>query len=207
MSEKTPFIVLTVVFVVGIVGFVLMMTEANTGAATYGRSIYEVTRTAAETPGGDPSQTARQALNRRALYGSMVQQGENLARIEQKTGISTGQAYAKSGEALGTLGIAGTVKKEDSSSIPYRRVIDNARGCTTNVPWRTGQIGWQYAVGTDALEDSIRSLEWYKNGDTVALEDGRELTVMVRPCIANKPLIWGAEDTACAYQTGITSTY
>jgi hypothetical protein len=82
MSEKTPFIVLTVVFVVGIVGFVLMMTEANTGAATYGRSIYEVTRTAAETPGGDPSQTARQALDQRALYGSMVQQGENLARIE-----------------------------------------------------------------------------------------------------------------------------
>ncbi|MBW3001596.1 hypothetical protein KY338_00360 [Candidatus Woesearchaeota archaeon] len=204
MSEKTPFIVLTVVFVVGIVGFVLMMTDANTGAQSYGSSIYEKTRAAAETPGGDPSQFARQALDQRALYGSMVQQGENIATIEQKTGISTGQAYAQSGEALGTLGMAGTVKKEDSSSIPYKRVVDNKRGCKVfGIQRRLGQIGLQYAAGTETLRDSIRMLECYRSGEQTV--EGE--IPMVRSAIANKPLIWGAEDTYCCFSSGLEATY
>ncbi|MBW3004783.1 hypothetical protein KY310_03045 [Candidatus Woesearchaeota archaeon] len=204
MSEKTPFIVLTVVFVVGLVGFVMMMADANTGAATYGRSIYEVTRAASETPGGDPSQTARRAIDQRALYGSIVQYGENIEAVEQQTGIATGNAYTQAGQAVGNLGIAGTVKKEDSSSIPYKRIIDNERGCKVfGVTRRLGQTGLQYAAGTETLRDSIRMLECYKSGEQTAAGD----IPMVRPAIANKPLIWGADATYCCFSTGLKATY
>ncbi|MBW3004602.1 hypothetical protein KY310_02115, partial [Candidatus Woesearchaeota archaeon] len=198
MSEKTPFIVLTVVFVVGLVGFVMMMTDANTGAV----SIYEQTRAAAETSGGDPSTYWKIASGGRAYYGGIVQQGETQAKILEETGatIEGGQAYTQEGQATGNLGIAGTVQQDTSKRIPYRQINTNERGCKVfGVSRRMNQQGFQYAAGTETLRESIRMLECYKSGEQTAAGE----IPMVRSSIANRPLIWGADATYCCFSTGL----
>lgn len=193
MSEKTPFIVLTVVFVVGIVGFAMMMTDARTGAV----SIYEQTREDTLTKDGDPSVYWRSASGERALYGSRVQYGRNLATTEEETGVATGQAYASSGQAIGNLGIAGTVQQKESKRITFRRPQSHL-DCTTNVPARKNQIGRQQAVGTASQKDSLRRLDCYMTGDEVTTPDGKTMMVMVRSAMAGTPLVW-EENTACCY--------
>jgi len=204
MSEKTPFIVLTVVFVVGFVGFVLMMTDANTGAV----SIYEQTRAASETSGGDPSKYWQIASGGRAIYGGLVQQGETQPIIIEKTGApTTPTAYTEEGEPTGNLGVAGTTPYQ-SKRTAFKQINTNERGCYVyNVPKRQGQLGMQYAAGTEQLQDSLRTLECYRSGQQIQTEDGQTLTVMVRSAIQNRPLIWGADDTWCCFKSGLKATY
>lgn len=208
MSEKTPFIVLTVVFVVGFVGFVMMMTDANTGAQAYGTSIYEKTRVAAETPGGDPSKYWQIASGGRAYSGGIVQQSEKQAEIIKKTGAPvTPTAYTKEGQPTGNIGIAGTTPYQ-SKRTPFKQINTNERGCYVyNVPKRRGQLGMQYAAGTEQLQDSLRTLECYQSGQQIQTADGQTLTTMVRSAIQNKPLIWGADDTWCCFKSGLKATY
>ncbi|MBD3303935.1 hypothetical protein GF343_02225 [Candidatus Woesearchaeota archaeon] len=205
MSEKTPFIVLTVVFVVGMVGFVMMMTDANTGAV----SIYKQTREAAETPGGDPGKYWKAASGGRAIYGGIVQQGETQANIIEETGaqVEGGQAYTREGQATGNLGIAGTTSYQDKKR-SWKRLNENERGCYVyNQPVRSGQLGMQYAAGTEQLKHSLRTLECYQSGQQIQTAAGQTLTVMVRSAIQNRDLIWGADDTWCCFKSGLRATY
>ncbi len=201
MNEKTPFIVLTVVFVVGFVGLVMMMTEAKTGAyiSGPGSSIYEKTRIASETSGGDPSQYWQIAAGGRAYYGGTVL-NEQERNIRKDLGLPLTEEQEKDAR----LGIGGTVTDPHTKRLRFRQPTTNQRGCIVyNVKKRMGQTGWQYAAGTDTLKQSIRMLECYRSGEETA--EGE--IPMVRSSIATIPLTWGAEDTYCCFSSGLTSTY
>lgn len=201
MSERTPIIILTIVLVVGIAAFVMMMTDAKTGAV----SIYDQTRLQTETIGGNPAQYWRQAEGQRAYGAGFAHAGITQAQIIEQTGAPiTEGAYTYAGQDAGNLGIVGTSQDSYTKRLTFRQPISNERGCLVyGAPLRANQMGLQYPAGTPGQLTSIRLLECYKTGDKTP----EGTTVMVRAAIANRGLTWGAESTACCFSTGQTSTY
>jgi len=195
MNEKTPFIVLTVVFVVGFVGLVMMMTESKTGAYNVYDSPYAQ----------DQVKRWQIVSGSRNLYGGAVIQSEQQATIMKETGVTIegGQAYTQEGQATGNLGISGTVQQDTTKRSKFRQPVTNEQGCYVyGVPKRSGELGLQYAFDENS-QGRTRLLDCYQIGDTTP--EGNP--VMVRAAMSNRNLIWGAENTRCCFQTALTSTY
>lgn len=179
--EKTNMIIITTIFAVALVGFVMMVSETNTGMYNvYGEmnKLY-------------PAEEARaqKMLDERKLSGGQEPYGLGLGWDNP----ATGEAYiTKEGKDPGNLGQVLTTRYGEKKD-KEQQYVTKRNGCYVyGVP---GLEAPTMGIQRTGNPNSMMRYNCFMNGDLN--EQGKKISV--KSATLTDPLIWGAEYTLCCF--------
>lgn len=202
MAEKTPVIVLTVVLVVGIMGFATLYSAANTGMFNvYGRAI-------AQEKAGELRN--REVLDDRTVYAPymMGTSGVKQADVAKEYGQDVDpELITQEGATAGNTGGIITTGKAYNQRVAPLRYVDKKDGCyIRGIPELQGFMG-QFRPAWEATKTARTTEVCFAPGQQVA-EGYVTVTPAVMPQNREYMYPWGAEDTVCCIvPPGRQSTY